>query len=70
MTAVEVDNANEWLPDTRTCPTWCDKAHAEALAESNGWEQSQLHHSSAGGEVLVGLPHADRHVRGFGGAGT
>lgn len=67
MSAVEVEPENEWLPDTRQCPQWCDKQHAEALAEGNGWERSQVHHAAAGGNCLSALRYADRHIRDWGG---
>jgi len=33
----------EWLPIDRSCPSWCNREHAQALAEGNGWEDSKEH---------------------------
>lgn len=67
MSAAEGTPDNEWLPDPRHCPSWCSKTHAEAYAEGNGWESSQVHICSGGGENLSGLTYAGRHVRDWGG---
>jgi hypothetical protein len=39
---------NEWLPEH--CPPWCEGGHAQALVEGNGWESSQQHFASGGGD--------------------
>ena len=66
MSAGEVEHDNEWLPDARSCPSWCDKAHTDALAEGTGWEDSRQHRTSGGAEVLTELGYADRPVRVWG----
>jgi hypothetical protein len=68
MTTRVEETGNEWLPDSRHCPSWCDRTHAEALVEGNGWEDSQVHRTYGGGDCLTGLTHAERPVRDWGGS--
>lgn len=68
MSAVVSASAdNEWLPDERHCPSWCEGGHAQAFAEGCGWESSQEHTGDGGGAVLTELAYAGRPVREWGG---
>ncbi len=42
----------EWLPNDRSCPSWCNGEHAQSLAEGNGWEDSQEHQGDSHEHML------------------
>jgi len=68
-TDTPVTSDREWLPTDQSCPSWCNREHAQALAEGNGWEDSKEHQGHSFEYMLGGHRNpVDHRVMRAGGA--
>ena len=67
--ADHLEDSDQWLPDPRSCPSWCKGEHAQVLAEGNDIEDAQEHEGRSHEYVLPELRnYVDKRVTRLGGA--